>query len=152
MLFRSYPFNPTRTLNLEAGTAHINGTLVMPGDRFSLLDALRPISTSNGYHSSGVVENGFESNAVGGGLSQVSTTTFNAAFEAGLKDVTHQPHSRYFSRYPEGREATLWDPSIDMVFENNTGHGVLIQAYVTDSDVVVKMWGTDVFEIGRAHV
>lgn len=142
-----YPYNPTRTLNLEAGTAHINGTLVMPGDRFSLLDALRPISTSNGYHSSGVVENGFESNAVGGGLSQVSTTTFNAAFEAGLTDVTHQPHSRWFSRYPEGREATLWDPSVDMVFENNTGHGVLIQAYVTDSDVVVKMWGTDVFDV-----
>ncbi|WP_022918457.1 VanW family protein [Ruania albidiflava] len=142
-----YPYNPQRTTNLEAGTAHINGTLVMPGDRFSLLDALRPISTANGYVASGVVENGFESNAVGGGLSQVSTTTFNAAFEAGLADVTHQPHSRYFSRYPEGREATLWDPSIDMVFENNTGHGVLIQAYVTDSNVVVKMWGTDVFDV-----
>lgn len=142
-----YPYNPERTMNLEAGTAHVNGTLVMPGDEFSLLDALRPISTSNGYVSSGVVENGFESNAVGGGLSQVSTTVFNAAFESGLTDVTHQPHSRWFSRYPEGREATLWDPSIDMVFENNTGYGVLIQAYVTDSNVVVKMWGTDVFDV-----
>lgn len=142
-----YPYNPERTLNLEAGTAHINGTLVMPGDEFSLLDALRPISTSNGYVSSGVVENGFESNAVGGGLSQVSTTVFNAAFESGLTDVTHQPHSRWFSRYPEGREATLWDPSIDMVFENNTGYGVLIQAYVSDSNVVVRMWGTDVFDV-----
>ena len=142
-----YPYNPTRTLNLKAGTAHINGTLVMPGDQFSLLDALRPISTANGYHSSGVVENGFESNAVGGGLSQVSTTTFNAAFEAGLEDITHQPHSRWFSRYPEGREATLWDPTVDMIFENNTGYGVLIQAYVTSSHVVVKMWGTDVFDV-----
>lgn len=142
-----YPYNPERTVNLEAGAANMNGTLIMPGDQFSLLDALRPISTSNGYVSSGVVENGFESNAVGGGLSQVSTTTFNAAFEAGLTDVTHQPHSRWFSRYPEGREATLWDPSIDMVFENNTGHGVLVQAYVTDSNVVVKMWGTDVFDV-----
>ena len=142
-----YPYNPQRTLNLEAGTAHINGTLIMPGDQFSLLDALSPISTSNGYVSSGVVENGFESDAVGGGLSQVSTTTFNAAFESGLTDITHQPHSRWFSRYPEGREATLWEPSIDMVFENNTGYGVLIQAYVTDSNVVVKMWGTDVFDV-----
>ncbi len=142
-----YPYNPERTQNLEAGTAHINGTLVKPGEEFSLLAALSPISTSNGYVSSGVVENGFESNAVGGGLSQVSTTTFNAAFESGLTDVTHQPHSRWFSRYPEGREATLWDPSIDMVFENNTGYGVLIQAYVSDSNVVVRMWGTDVFDV-----
>lgn len=143
----AYPYNPNRTVNLEAGTSHINGTLIKPGDQFSLLEALRPMTTANGYVASGVVENGFESNAVGGGLSQVSTTTFNAAFESGLTDVTHQPHSRWFSRYPEGREATLWDPSIDMVFENNTGYGVLIQAYVTDSEVVVKMWGTDVFDV-----
>lgn len=142
-----YPYNPGRTENLKAGTAHINGTLVKPGEQFSLLDALTPISRANGYVDSGVVVNGFATTALGGGLSQVSTTTFNAGFEAGLKDVTHQPHSRYFSRYPEGREATLWDPSIDMVFENNTGYGILIQAYVTDSNVVVTLWGTDVFDV-----
>lgn len=143
----SYPYNPGRTENLKAGTAHINGTLIKPGEQFSLLDALTPVSTSNGYVGSGVVVDGFATDAVGGGLSQVSTTTFNAGFEAGLKDVTHQPHSRYFDRYPEGREATLWEPSIDMVFENNTGYGVLIQAYVTDANVVVKLWGTDVFDV-----
>ncbi|UFU07495.1 VanW family protein [Ruania halotolerans] len=142
-----YPYDPVRTENLRAGTAHINGTLVMPGEQFSLLDALRPITTANGYTVSGVVVNGFHSDAIGGGLSQVSTTTFNAAYESGLTDVTHQPHSRWFSRYPEGREATVFDPSIDMVFENNTGYGVLIQAYVTDSHVVVTMWGTDVFDV-----
>lgn len=142
-----YPDNPGRTENLKAGTAHINGTLIKPGEQFSLLEALSPISQANGYTASGVVVDGFATTAVGGGLSQVSTTTFNAAFESGLKDVTHQPHSRYFDRYPQGREATLWDPSVDMVFENNTGYGVLIQAYVTDSNVVVTMWGTDVFDV-----
>ncbi|UFU02286.1 VanW family protein [Ruania suaedae] len=142
-----YPFDPVRTENLVAGTSHINGTLLLPDEQFSLLDALRPISTANGYTVSGVVVNGFHSDAIGGGLSQVSTTTFNAAYESGLTDITHQPHSRWFSRYPEGREATVFDPSIDMVFENNTGYGVLIQAYVTDSEVVVTMWGTDVFDV-----
>ncbi|MBZ2196525.1 VanW family protein [Occultella gossypii] len=142
-----YPYDPTRTENLVAGTAHINGTLVLPGEQFSLLDALRPITAANGYTVSGVVVNGFEGEAIGGGLSQVSTTSFNAGFEAGLTDVTHQPHSRWFSRYPEGREATVYDPSIDMVWENNTGYGVLIQAYVTDSEVVVTLWGTDVFDV-----
>ncbi|TDE93891.1 hypothetical protein EXU48_10455 [Occultella glacieicola] len=142
-----YPHDPTRTQNLLAGTAHINGTLVLPGEQFSLLDALRPITSANGYSVSGVVVNGFESEAIGGGLSQVSTTSFNAGFEAGLTDVTHQPHSRWFSRYPEGREATVYDPSIDMVWENNTGYGVLIQAYVTDDEVVVTLWGTDVFDV-----
>ncbi|WP_159619999.1 VanW family protein [Ruania rhizosphaerae] len=142
-----YPSDPVRTENLIAGTAHINGTLLKPDEQFSLLEALRPISTANGYTVSGVVVNGFHSDAIGGGLSQVSTTTFNAAYESGLTDITHQPHSRWFSRYPEGREATVFDPSIDMVFENNTGYGVLIQAYVTDSHVVVTMWGTDVFDV-----
>ncbi|QOR69844.1 VanW family protein [Ruania alkalisoli] len=142
-----YPSDPVRTENLIAGTSHINGTLLKPDEQFSLLEALRPISTANGYTVSGVVVNGFHSDAIGGGLSQVSTTTFNAAYESGLTDITHQPHSRWFSRYPEGREATVFDPSIDMVFENNTGYGVLIQAYVTDSHVVVTMWGTDVFDV-----
>ncbi|SEE97285.1 VanW family protein [Ruania alba] len=142
-----YPYDPVRTANLRAGTGHINGTLVMPGEQFSLLDALRPISTANGYTVSGVVVNGFHSEAIGGGLSQVATTSFNAAYESGFTDITHQPHSRWFDRYPMGREATIFDPSIDMVFENNTGYGVLIQSYVTDSHVVVTMWGTDVFDV-----
>ncbi|MGC0144662.1 VanW family protein [Pseudactinotalea sp. Z1732] len=141
------PYDPPRTENLVIGTSRINGTLLMPGEEFSLLDALSPITEAGGYNSSGVVVDGFATEAAGGGLSQLSTTVFNAAFEAGLEDITHQPHSRWFSRYPEGREATLFSPDLDMRFGNNTDYGVLIHAWVGDGQTHVVLWGTDVWDV-----
>ncbi|MFC7404987.1 VanW family protein [Georgenia alba] len=141
------PYDPVRTSNLETGAAKASGTLVMPGEEFSLLDAIGPISEANGYVSSGVVEDGFESTATGGGLSQLSTTLYNVAFLAGMDDVAHTPHSRWFDRYPQGREATLWEPSTDMVWRNNTDHGVLVEAWVSSDQVHARLWGTDVWDV-----
>ena len=65
---------------------------------------------------------------LGGGVSQSATTTFNAAFFAGLKDVEHRPHGLYINRYPAGREATVFWPDLDLRFKNDTEYGVLVQA------------------------
>lgn len=141
------PYNPNRTKNLVQGTKNINGTLIKPGETFSLIDALGPIDTAHGFVASGVVDGGFATEALGGGLSQVSTTTFNAAYEAGMEDVFHKPHSRYFSRYPEGREATMFAPSLDMKWKNNTPYGVLVQAWVGDSKTHVALWSTKYWDV-----
>jgi Uncharacterized vancomycin resistance protein len=61
--------------------------------------------------------------------------------------VEHKPHSRWFSRYPEGREATLWAPDLDMKFENSTPYGVLVQAWVSGGRVWVRFWSTPYFEV-----
>ena len=90
-----------RTKNLYAGSARVNGDIIKPGERFSLLEALGPITVANGYFSSGVVESGFSTEAVGGGLSQISTQMYNVGFLAGYDDITHKPHSRWFERYPQ---------------------------------------------------
>lgn len=143
-----YPYDPTRTQNLINGTAHINGTLVEPGGVFSLIEALGPITRENGYVSSAVVDGGFVTDALGGGLSQVSTTTFNAAYEAGMEDIEHKPHSRWFDRYPPGREATMFAPSLDMKWGNNTPYGVLVQAWVGDDGRVhVRLWSTKYWDV-----
>lgn len=143
-----FPYDPTRTQNLINGTAHINGTLIKPGEEFSLIAALGPITSENGYVSSGVVEGGFVTDAMGGGLSQVSTTTFNAAYEAGMEDISHQPHSRWFDRYPAGREATMYAPSLDMKWGNNTPYGALVQAWVGDDGRVhVRIWSTEYWDV-----
>ncbi|MDX5318148.1 MAG: VanW family protein, partial [Actinomycetes bacterium] len=99
------------------------------------------------FVESGGVENGFYSKALGGGLSQLSTTTYNAAYFAGMDLVEHKPHSRWFSRYPEGREATMWVPTVDMKFRNSTPHGVLVQAWVEGGRVWVRFWSTPYFEV-----
>lgn len=136
-----------RTQNLINGTRIINGTLVKPGESFSLIDALGPVDAAHGFVSSGVVENGFATKALGGGLSQLSTTTYNAAYFAGMDLVEHKPHSRWFSRYPEGREATMWAPSVDMVWKNSTPHGVLVQAWVAGGRTWVAFWSTPYFDV-----
>ena len=144
-----FPHDPPRTQNLINGAANINGTLVLPGEEFSLLEALGPITEANGYVSSLVVESGFVTSATGGGLSQISTTVFNAAFEAGMEDIEHKPHSRWFDRYPPGREATMYSPSLDMRWGNNTPYGVLVQAWVDQSAqrVHVRLWSTEHWDV-----
>jgi hypothetical protein len=73
---------------------------------------------------------------MGGGLSQLSTTTFNAAYEAGMEDVEHRPHSEWFSRYPAGREATIYTGVLDMRWKNTAPTGVLVQAWVAVDDAL----------------
>jgi len=143
-----YPtYDSVRTKNLVAGARKLNGTVVMPGETFSLQQALGPITTANGFYDSGVVVDGFSSSAVGGGLSQISTQMFNIGFLAGMDDVEHQPHSRWFDRYPAGREATLWEGQIDMKWRNNTDYAVMIQAWVGDGRVYSRLWGTKVWDV-----
>ncbi|WP_313813963.1 VanW family protein [Glutamicibacter sp.] len=145
-----YPASDTvRTKNLRAGAERVNGIIVKPGERFSLLQALGPITTANGYYSSGVVENGFSAEAVGGGLSQISTQMYNVGFLAGYDDITHKPHSRWFDRYPAGREATLWEGQVDMIWENNTPYGVMIQAWVSDDAVHTRLWSTKYWKVSQ---
>ncbi|MEV7973244.1 VanW family protein [Cellulomonas sp. NPDC089187] len=136
-----------RTQNISAGAAAINGTLVRPGETFSLTDALGPIDAAHGFVQAGAIVNGEHSDAWGGGLSQLSTTTFNAAFEAGMEDTDHTPHSEWFQRYPAGREATLYTGSIDMQWKNTTPYGVLVQSYVADGKTWVRLWSTPYYEV-----
>lgn len=136
-----------RTKNLIVGSKIISNTLIKPGETFSLLNALGPVTYERGFVDSGVVESGFATKALGGGLSQLSTTTFNAAFFGGMDLVEFRQHTRYFSRYPEGREATLWGPSLDMKWKNPTNYGVLVDAYVADNRVHVRLWSTKTFEV-----
>lgn len=144
-----YPASDTvRTKNLYAGSKRLNGVVVMPGEIFSLEKAFGPITTANGYFDSGVVVNGFSSSAVGGGLSQVSTQMYNAGFLAGYDDITHKPHSRWFDRYPAGREATLWEGQVDMAWKNNTPYAVLIEAWVGGGKVHTRLWSTPYWTVG----
>ena len=129
-------------MNITNGASKISGTLIRPGETFSLTEALGPIDAAHGYVEAGAIVSGEHTDAWGGGLSQVSTTTYNAAFLAGFEDVEHRPHSEWFARYPEGREATIFTGTLDMRWKNNTPYGALVQAWVSDGRVYVRVWGT----------
>ena len=94
-----------------------------------------------------MIQNGELSKAVGGGISQFATTMFNAVFFAGLEDVYHKPHSFYISRYPAGREATVYEGAIDLQWRNDSDTGVYIDTPWTPATITVTFYGTKRYEI-----
>ena len=143
------PFSsePGRDQNLIRGAEQMNGQIVMPGETFSVEQALGPVDYEHGFTDAGVISNGQHVDALGGGLSQIGTTMFNVGFEAGMDDVEHHPHSYYFDRYPAGREATLWTGQKDVKFANSTPYAVLIQAWVADGEVHTRIWSTHYYDV-----
>jgi len=136
-----------RTQNLTRGAELVNGTVVKPGEVFSLEKVLGEVDGEHGFAAAGVIQNGEHVDAMGGGLSQVATTVFNAGFEAGMDDTEHHPHQYYFERYPAGREATLWTGNLDMKFTNSTPHAVLVQAWLDGEQIHVRMWSTKYYDV-----
>ncbi len=141
-----YPANADRTTNLRIAARTVNGTLVLPGKTFSLNQVLGRRTPEKGYRAAPVIEGTRLVKDYGGGVSQIATTIFNAVFFAGLEDIRHQPHSFYISRYPEGREATVSFPTVDLVWRNDSPYAVLIEASVTKT-VNVSFWSTKVWDI-----
>jgi vancomycin resistance protein YoaR len=139
-----------RTENIRIAARTVNGSLLLPGETFSLNDTLGPRTPAKGYNEAGVIMNGRMSRGFGGGVSQMATTLFNGMFFAGLEDVEHKPHSFYISRYPEGREATVDYPTVDLKFRNNSPHGVLIETWVSGGQVHTRFWSTKVWDDVRA--
>nr|WP_245616225.1 VanW family protein [Corynebacterium doosanense] len=127
--------------NIATIAAQVNGAIVNPGETFSLNGYTGPRGLAQGYIASGIIENGRSAQGVGGGVSQFTTTLYNASYFAGLEDIAHTPHSYYISRYPAGREATIWDGGIDLVFRNTNSHPIRIETSVGGGDVTVKILG-----------
>jgi vancomycin resistance protein YoaR len=138
----NHPCCQPRVTNIHTGAAALNGAIVEPGQTFSLNQRLGPRTLAKGYVLAPQIgaDLGYE-DSVGGGVSQLSTTLFNAVFFGGYQDVTHTVHALYIDRYPMGREATLNYPSIDNRFRNDTPNGVLIRTSVSATSVTVSLFG-----------
>lgn len=149
----NFPYAEYRNVNLTRAAELIDGTLLQPGDTFSLNKTVGERTAENGFTEGYVVSDGIFKKDLGGGVSQIATTAFNAMFFAGLEDVEHKPHSVYIDRYPEGREATVAWPSVDLRFRNDSPYGVLIKARVRMSSpseqgaATVSMFSTKRWEI-----
>ena len=139
--------NAASGTNIRVVAEEVDGAVVMPGETFSLNDFTGPRGVAQGYVEAGVINNGTFTTAVGGGISQFATTMFNAVFFSGLEDVFHKPHSYYISRYPAGREATVYYDSIDLTWRNDSDTGVYIDTAWTPGTITVSFYGTKQYEI-----
>lgn len=144
--FTTYKPGVNRAHNIDLMADLVDNTIVWPGETFSV----------NGHVGRRTIDKGFKYDCaivsgelsceedpvnVGGGVSQFGTTIFNAIYFGCYKDVTHQPHSIYFTKYPEGREATLGYPYPDVAFENDSDAPVIIRTSYTRRSITVTFFG-----------
>jgi vancomycin resistance protein YoaR len=136
----NHPCCASRVTNIHRAADLMQDTVLEPGQVFSLNDTIGPRTTARGFVEAPVYYQGFTTD-VGGGVSQLSTTVFNAAWWGGFDIVEHQPHSIWITRYPPGREATLNYGTIDNKFRNNSQHGVLVHTSYTGTSITVTIFG-----------
>jgi vancomycin resistance protein YoaR len=136
-----YSGTADRITNLQLGVKAMDGTLVAPGGTFSLNDAIGERTVERGFKSAPVIIGTEYAEEVGGGTSQVATTAFNAAWEAGLRITERHPHSLYISRYQLGRDATVYWPSLDLKFANDTTSWVLVKGFAESDGISIAIYG-----------
>ena len=142
-----HPCCAPRVTNIHKMADIVNGHIVMPGETFSLNAFVGERDTKRGFVPAPMILGGLYVDSVGGGVSQFTTTLYNAVFFAGLKDVEHHTHSYYISRYPAGREATISFPEPNFIFQNDTPTAILIQTSYTGTSLTVTFWGTKYYDV-----
>jgi len=136
-----HPCCEARVTNIHRTADLLDGTIVRPGETFSLNGTVGERTSRKGFVIAPGISGGTIVPQLGGGISQFTTTMFNAAWFGGYQIVEHQTHSFYFSRYPPGREATLSWPSPDLKFKDDSDAGILINTYYTDQSITVSFYG-----------
>lgn len=123
-----------RIYNVNLAASRVNGTLVPPGETFSFAKAVGDVDAFHGYKQAYVITNGRTVLGDGGGVCQVSTTLFRAVLNAGLPIVERHAHAYRVGYYEEdsspGIDATVYVPSVDFKFKNDTGHYILVQSII----------------------
>jgi len=139
--FAGSPSN--RRKNIAHGAAQVSGTIIQPGETFSLIKTLGPIDGAHKWLSELVIKGNVTKPEFGGGLCQIGTTVFRAAMDSGLPIVERQNHSYRVVYYePAGTDATIYDPKPDLRFLNDTGNPIFINAYIKGDEATFEFWGT----------
>ena len=138
----------TRIHNVLLAASKFNGVIVPKDAIFSFNNVIGDISASTGYQAAYVIKDGKTVLGDGGGVCQVSTTLFRAALDTGLPIIDRTAHAYRVSYYENGSEpgfdATIYSPSVDFKFKNNTPGAILIEteADTANNILVFKMYGT----------
>lgn len=140
----TYGGTPGRLSNVRLVSELIDGTLIAPGGTFSFNEATGERTVEKGFQEAPVIINGELQNGLGGGVCQVSTTVFNAAYESGVPITARTNHALYISHYPLGRDATVNFPDLDVRFANDTGRWLLLRTFVGAGSLTVNLYGTPV--------
>lgn len=135
--------NTNRAKNLATGAAKISGTVLMPGEQFSMYDTVSPFTEENGYADAGQYVNNELVEGMGGGICQVSTTLYNAVLISELQVDERYPHSLTVSYVPLGRDAAIAGTYMDFKFSNDTEYPIYIEGYAGGGTISFAVYGHD---------
>jgi len=132
-----------RQTNVRITTEYANNVLLAPGETYDFDKQVGPRTEKRGYKlAHGITGPGKLEDVLGGGICQVSTTLFNAAFFAGLEIVERKNHSIFIDHYPKGRDATVSAESPNMRFRNDTDHYILVRGASNGITTTFNIYGT----------
>lgn len=134
---------PGRIHNVALAASRINGVLIKPGETFSFNDTNGDISAATGYQSAYIIKDGRTVLGDGGGVCQVSSTLFRAALNAGLPIVERHAHAYRVHYYEDGGfkpgiDATVFHPTVDLKFKNDTPGHILIQTKIDTKNLTLE--------------
>ena len=142
--------NSDRSKNVRTGAAHIDGTVLYPGETFSTYEYVNPFTIENGYAMAGSYLNGKVVDSLGGGICQVSSTLYNAVLLSELEIVERSPHSMMVTYVQASADAAIAGTYKDFKFKNNTNAPIYIEGYTTDDkQVVFNIYGEETRPAGR---
>ncbi len=132
-----------RAKNVQNGASKINGSVIYPGDTFSVYEAVSPFDAENGYELAGSYENGTTVETYGGGICQVSTTLYNAVIRAELDIEERFNHSMIVSYVDPSADAAIAGTYKDLKFKNNTDAPLYIEGYTKDMVIYFNVYGQE---------
>lgn len=139
----------SRNLNVETGAAKLNGHLIMPGEVFSVTEAVAPFTAENGYEPAPSYESGKVVDSYGGGICQVSTTLYNAVLKAELEVVERHNHSMIVTYVDPSKDAAIAEGLMDFQFANNTEYPVFISGYAYGGELNFTIYGHETRDPNR---
>ena len=136
-----YDNEENRVYNISKACDILNGVTITNGSEFSFNNTIGPMGEENGYKlAKGFDDDGKLIDIPGGGMCQVSSTLYNVALMANLEITERHPHSRRVYYVPVDKDATVYYPSLDLKFINNTGYDLKLSAQNDNYSVTIKMY------------
>ncbi len=132
-----------RSQNVQNGASKINGSVIYPGDSFSVYETVSPFDAENGYELAGSYENGTTVETYGGGICQVSTTLYNAVIRAELEITERFNHSMIVNYVDPSADAAIAGTYKDLKFTNNTKAPIYIEGYTADKVIYFNIFGQE---------
>ncbi len=133
-----------RVYNVQKAADLIDDSIIKAnGGRWSFNETAGDCNAEAGFKEAGVISGDEMTEEAGGGVCQIATTVFNSVYESGLPIAERHNHSLSSSNYPDGRDAAIAYPTLDLIWENDTSSDILLQASYDSNSVTVDLIGED---------